>query len=212
MADDTSTNSGKHNEIFEQTEMSAVLLKHIKLLNYDLNKKIHWLGNLDELKALIYELFGLSGKWSSRAAIPTNVDTNNRSDAVGKYDHDINVGTSNTDKYNSKNQASDTVACPVKDPDLSGSNDGVTKFDCCDGNQVQELVKVKLQNASLHNQVDSLNRVVDSMNVVVESLSKLVIPNEGSNLHSKLRLETMLTEFSNILENKNKVISDLENT
>ena len=50
------------------------------------------------------------------------------------------------------------------------------------------------------------------MNVVVESLSKLVIPNEGSNLHSELRLETMLTEFSNILENKNKVIYDLENT
>ena len=47
---------------------------------------------------------------------------------------------------------------------------------------------------------------------VVESLSKLVIPNEGSNLHSELRLETMLTEFSNILENKNKVIYDLENT
>ena len=65
MADDTSTNSGKHNEIFEQTEMSAVLLKHIKLLNYDLNKKIHWLGNLVELKALIFELFGSSGKWSS---------------------------------------------------------------------------------------------------------------------------------------------------
>jgi predicted RNase H-like nuclease (RuvC/YqgF family) len=100
----------------------------------------------------------------------------------------------------------------VEDPDLSGSNDGVTKFDCSDGDQVRELVRVKLQIASLHNQVDSLNRVVDSMNVVVESLSKLVIPNEGSNLHSELRLETMLTEFSNILENKNKVIYDLENT
>jgi hypothetical protein len=36
--------------------------------------------------------------------------------------------------------------------------------------------------------------------------------NEGSNLPSKLRLETMLTEFSNILESKNKVIYDLENT
>ena len=255
-----STNSGKHNEIFEQTEMSAVLLKHIKLLNYDLNKKIHWLGNLVELKALIFELFGSSGKWSSPggyaksfrnenisvtwytnkrtqsfhgvlgnsfkeliidllknelstlAAIPTNVDTNNRSDAVGKYDHDINVGTPNTDKNNSKNQASDTAACLVEDPDLSGSNDGVTKFDCSDGDQIQELVRVKLQIATLHNQVDSLNKVVDSMNVVVESLSKLVIPNEGSNLHSELRLETMLTEFSNILENKNKVIYDLENT
>ena len=129
------------------------------------------------------------------------------------YDHDINAGTPNTDKYNSKNQASDTAACLVEDPDLSGSNDGVTKFDCSlTGDQVQELVRVKLQIASLHNQVDSLNRVVDSMNVVVESLSKLVIPNEGSNLHSELRLETMLTEFSNILENKNKVIYDLENT
>ena len=100
----------------------------------------------------------------------------------------------------------------MEDPDLSGSNDGVTKFDCSDDDQVQELVRVKLQIASLHNQVDSLNRVVDSMNVVVESLSKLVIPNEGSNLHSELRLETMLTEFSNILENKNKVVYDLENT
>jgi hypothetical protein len=55
-------------------------------------------------------------------------------------------------------------------PDLSGSNDVVTKFDCSDGDQVRELVRVKLQIASLHNQVDSLNRVVDSKNVVVANL------------------------------------------
>ena len=42
--------------------------------------------------------------------------------------------------YYSLNIASDRAACLVEDPDLSGSNDGVTKFDCSDGDQVQELV------------------------------------------------------------------------
>ena len=171
MADDTLTNSENDNEIFKQKEISAVLLKHIKLLNYDPNKKIHWLGNLDELKALIFELFGSSGKWSSPggyaksfrnenisvtwytnkrtlsfhgvlgnsfkelildllknelstlAAISTDVDTSNRSDEVGKNDHDINAVTPNTDKNNSKDQASDPVACLVEDPNLSESNE-----------------------------------------------------------------------------------------
>jgi hypothetical protein len=149
----------------------------------------------------------LKNELSTLAAISTDVDTSNRSDEVGKYDHDINAVTPNTDKYNSKDRASDPVACLVEDPNLSESNDGAIKFDCSAGDQVQELVRVKLQVAALHNQVASLNRVVDSMNVVVEFLSKVVIPNEGSNLHSELRLETMLTEFSNILESKNKVIS-----
>ena len=94
MADDTSTNSGKHNEIFEQTEMSAVLLKHIKLLNYDLNNlaqavnaksfrneniSVTWYTNKRTLsfhgvlgnsfKELIIDL--LKNELSTLAAIPT---------------------------------------------------------------------------------------------------------------------------------------------
>ena len=66
--------------------------------------------------------------------------------------------------------------------------------------------------STLHNKVASLNRVVDRVNAFLESLCSVVIPNEGSNLHSNLKVEKMLTEFSNILEGNNKISSDRENT
>ena len=37
----------------------------MNLLNYDPNQKIQWLGNIDQLKNLISDLFGSNGKWSS---------------------------------------------------------------------------------------------------------------------------------------------------
>ena len=60
---DTVIGDDSHNEIFKK-EVSTILLKYMKLLKYDPNKKIHWLGDIYQLKSLISELFGSSGKWS----------------------------------------------------------------------------------------------------------------------------------------------------
>ena len=57
--------SESHSENFRQEEVSNILLKYIDLLHYDPNKKIHWLGDIDQLKSLVSDLFGSSDKWSS---------------------------------------------------------------------------------------------------------------------------------------------------
>ena len=111
----------------------------------------------------------------------------------------------NFDEYNPKAQSSDLVTCfglPERN-----------KRDNCDcSDQAQELIRVKSQVAALQNQFDSLSSMnVDSMNVVVESISRIVVPDEGSDLHSVIRLRTMRMEFSSILEGKNKVLDDREN-
>ena len=41
------------------------LLKYKEYFQVQPDKKIKWLGNFDELKCLIFDLFGVDGKWSS---------------------------------------------------------------------------------------------------------------------------------------------------
>ncbi|CAB3996074.1 Hypothetical predicted protein, partial [Paramuricea clavata] len=41
------------------------LLKYKEYFQVQPDKKIKWLGNFDELKCLIFDLFGADGKWSS---------------------------------------------------------------------------------------------------------------------------------------------------
>ena len=109
-----------------------------------------------------------------------NVDKSNNSDKICKDYHDINTVT-HFDEYNPKAQSSDLVTCFG----LPESN----KRDNCDcSDQAQELIRVKSQVAALQNQFDSVNRVIDSMNVVVESISRIVVPDEGSDLHPVIRL------------------------
>ena len=133
-----------------------------------------------------------------------NVDKSNNSDEIYKPDdHDIST-VPNFDEYNPKAQSSDQVTCFL----LPERN----KRDNCDcSDQAQKLIRVKSQVAALQNQFDSLNRVIDSMNVVVESISGIVVPDEGSDLHSVIRLRTMRMLFYSILEGKNKVLDDPEN-
>ena len=131
-----------------------------------------------------------------------NVDKSNNSDEICKDDHDINT-VPHFDEYNPKAQSSDLVTC-FGLPECN-------KRDNCDcSDQAQELIRVKSQIAALQNQSDSLNRVINSMNVVVESISRIVVPDEGSDLHPVIRLRKMRMEFSSILESKNKVLDDRE--
>jgi hypothetical protein len=41
------------------------LLKYKEYFQVQPDKKIKWLGNFDELKCLIFDLFSVDGKWSS---------------------------------------------------------------------------------------------------------------------------------------------------
>ena len=74
----------------------------MNLLNYGPNKKIHWLGNIDQLKILISELITdlLKNVLLKDSAIP-NADASNCSSETNSVDHDVN-GVLCIDGYNPK--------------------------------------------------------------------------------------------------------------
>ena len=135
----------------------------------------------------------------------SDADANNCSSEMNYVDQDVNGATS-IGGHNPIDQSNIALA-ESEDPKLSKC---INCNNCSD--RLHEFETVKIQVTSLHKQVASLNRVVDRVNTVLESVCRVIIPNEGSFSHSDLRLEKMLTEFSNILEGNSKALSDRENT
>ena len=108
---------------------------------------------------------------------------------------------------NVNHDLNEALAKSVEDPKLSKC---IKCNDYSDG--LQEFKSVKMQITSLHEQLASLNRVTDRVNTVLESVCRIMIPNEGSCSHSDPELENMLSEFSNLLDDNIKALSDCDNT
>ena len=90
-------------------------------------------------------------------------------------------------------------------------NSSVYNGYCCESRIDSKVLKViKLDVASL--QTNSVNAIIDSTNAIIESMSAILIPSgpESGRVPYDLRLETFLQEFSVILKEKNKTITNLQ--
>lgn len=71
---------------------------------------------------------------------------------------------------------------------------------------------IKSDVESLQRQMKSINTVIDSTNAIIESMSAILTPSgpESGHLPYDIRLETLLLEFSIILKEKNKIVTDIQ--
>ena len=92
-------------------------------------------------------------------------------------------------------------------------NSSVYNGYCCESRIDSKVLKViKSDVAALQTQMNSVNAIIDSTNVIIESMSAILIPSgpESGRVPYDLRLETFLQEFSLILKEKNKTITNLQ--
>ncbi len=92
-------------------------------------------------------------------------------------------------------------------------NSSVYNGHCCDSRIDSKVLKdIKSDVAALQTQMDSVNSIIDSTNAIIESMSAILIPSgpESGRIPYDLRLETFLQEFSVILKEKNKTITNLQ--
>ena len=81
---------------------------------------------------------------------------------------------------------------------------------CSCKEHITDLKNVKSDVAILHKQNESINRVIDSTNSIIESMSVILNPAgaDNSSISYDLRIETLLSEFSLILKEKNRLERD----
>ena len=92
-------------------------------------------------------------------------------------------------------------------------NSSVYNGHCCDSRFDSKVLKdIKSDVAALQTQMNSVNAIIDSTNAIIESMSAILIPSgpESGRVSYDLRLETFLQEFSVILKEKNKTITNLQ--
>ena len=92
-------------------------------------------------------------------------------------------------------------------------NSSVYNGYCCESRIDSKVLKViKSDVAALQTQMNSVNAIIDSTNAIIESMSAILIPSgpESGRVPYDLRLETFLQEFSVILKEKNKTITNLQ--
>ena len=67
--------------------------------------------------------------------------------------------------------------------------------------------------AILRKQIESINRVIDSTNSIIESMSVILNPAGADNrsISYDLRIETLLSEFAQILKEKNRQLEERDN-
>ncbi|CAB3989363.1 Hypothetical predicted protein, partial [Paramuricea clavata] len=84
---------------------------------------------------------------------------------------------------------------------------------CACRSYTANLKDVKLDIAVIQKQIESINRVIDSTNDIIESMSVILNPS-GTEIHHisyDLRVETLLREFSSILNEKNRELEQRDN-
>ena len=76
-----------------------------------------------------------------------------------------------------------------------------------------DLKNVKSEVAVLHKQIESINCVIDSTNSIIESMSAILNPAAAENrgISYDRRLETLLNEFSLVLNEKNGQFEERDN-
>ena len=74
------------------------------------------------------------------------------------------------------------------------------------------MKKVKLDINFVQSQISSINNVIDSTHDVTELLSDALLPSERDGGLYNSRIESIVQEFSLIIDAKNKVIKDRDNT
>ena len=84
---------------------------------------------------------------------------------------------------------------------------------CSCKEHITDLKNVKSDVAILHKQIESINRVIDSTNSIIESISVILNPAGADNrsISYDLRIETLLSEFSLILKEKNRQLEERDN-
>jgi hypothetical protein len=92
-------------------------------------------------------------------------------------------------------------------------NSSVYNGYCCESRIDSKVLKdIKSDVAALQTQMNSVNAIIDSTNAIIESMSAILITSgpESGRVPYDLRLETFLQEFSVILKEKNKTITNLQ--
>ena len=74
------------------------------------------------------------------------------------------------------------------------------------------MEKVKLDINFIQSQISSINNVIDSTHNIIELLSDALLPSERDGGLYNSRIESIVQEFSLIIDEKNKVIKDRDNT
>jgi predicted RNase H-like nuclease (RuvC/YqgF family) len=84
---------------------------------------------------------------------------------------------------------------------------------CACRSYTANLKDVKLDIAVIQKQIESINRVIDSTNDIIQSMSVILNPSgtESHHISYDLRVETLLREFSSILNEKNRELEQRDN-
>ena len=83
---------------------------------------------------------------------------------------------------------------------------------CGCGRYENDMKKVKLDINFIQSQISSINNVIDSTHNIIERLSDALHPSERDGGLYNSRIESIVQEFSLIIDAKNKVIKDRDNT
>ncbi|CAB4034930.1 Hypothetical predicted protein, partial [Paramuricea clavata] len=75
-----------------------------------------------------------------------------------------------------------------------------------------DIKNVKLHIEDLQKQISSINNVIDSTNGIIESISEILLPGDGGGLTRDHRTDATVNELFKIIDEKNKVIMDRDNT
>ena len=79
------------------------------------------------------------------------------------------------------------------------------------GRHENDMEKVKLDINFIQSQISSINNVIDSTHNIIELLSDALLPRERDGGLYNSRIESIVQEFSLIIDEKNKVIKDRDN-
>ena len=84
---------------------------------------------------------------------------------------------------------------------------------CSCKEHITDLKNVKSDVAILRKQIESINRVIHSTNSIIESMSVILNPAGAGNrsISYDLRIETLLSEFAQILKEKNRQLEERDN-
>jgi hypothetical protein len=75
-----------------------------------------------------------------------------------------------------------------------------------------DMKGVKTDIAVMQKQITSINNVINSTNAIIESISKVLDSTENRQISYDTRMETLLKEFSIILDEKNRAINERDIT
>ncbi|CAB4008873.1 Hypothetical predicted protein [Paramuricea clavata] len=129
------------------------LLKYKEYFQVQPDKKIKWLGNFDELKCLIFDLFGADGKWSQEGNRLKEVILNQSSKSSDLFtdsivSHESILCASNNDNllYTSQTVAKTAKISMISDNTRSKSEVTETTSDCSTLEDLQDFIDFSYQN------------------------------------------------------------------